>query len=680
MRKAFIIIPLIFFGTGLFGSWYIPRKIKELVISKVKRAAKAKGIGIENIEVDVAWSKITIRNLKFHGVDWSGKVDEIIVSSYKLQHILPLEVKLGKIVLRKVGIEGKRPRIPKSKQTTTYGGGSVKWEELEIDGLWLDIETRYGQFSVEDGNAYYKRGEGGKLKLENISLDSKKIPVYFIESANLKLGSNKKVESVTLSQLVWKLSPDFKLFTKSAKLTPKGEDVLGYDIMGKFLNNRGEVKASGQWNRKTGRVTMDLTTTGAKVGYLVPERWPLKRKDRLRLDGKLTITRTRDVIDAFYKGEVDGLSVSHRLLAKREVSNLKFGLNFHLLYNHSKKSVEVTDANFSHKKIKGNLWLKAVMKKGKTKLKMQFAIPEMKCDDVVRSLPPALFPNVSRFKLSGKFETKITAKVDFAHLDRKGVKLGGRFNLDKCYVKYAPPYFRTSRIKRDFDFTIIEPGGQNVVVSVDSDGDFYTPYGKISPYMVQAVLTTEDGRFWRHKGFITSEFSAALAKNLKAGKFKWGASSITMQIVKNVYLKRRKTLSRKFEELFLTWHVERYIKKRRLMEIYLNMIELGPDIYGVTRASRHFFGKEPEELTPKESIYFASLLPSPKKRYRYYCKGEISKYWNRYLNRLLYIMKRRKRISTEEYNAAILQEIKFDHTNFEGRHACRRLIRRYRGR
>ncbi|MBU1535884.1 transglycosylase domain-containing protein, partial [Myxococcota bacterium] len=570
------------------------------------------------------------------------------------------------------------PRFPKAP-VTRKSGRSLRWEEIEVDGVWLELDTRYGKLSVEDGNGIYMRKKGGRFELERISLDSKKIPVYFIEKATVGVGEGKQISWVTLNRLVWKINDDLKLFTKDAQIRPSAGNRLSYEVEGRFLDNRGKLTAKGEYNRgeKTLDMTMDLE--GARVGYLIPRRYPVKLKEQMTLSGKLHVVKTHLGFDIQYKGALRDVSVQHAMLADRPLDHLAFELDMEANYDHTSDTMELARARYTYRKVRGEIWGRIAHFSSKPLVHASFTVPSTPCQDVISSLPVALFPNVSRFKLKGRFQSKVTAKIDFSQLDKRGVSLGGRIDLDKCFVTYAPPYFRTTRLRGDFDFSITEPGGQRVVIPVDRQGDFFTPLEKISPYMVKAVLTTEDGRFFRHRGFITSEFSSALAKNLKAKRFKWGASSITMQVVKNVFLKRRKTLSRKLEELFLTWHVERYVNKNRLMEIYLNIIEVGPNMYGVTRGARHFFGKEPEELTLKEAIYFASLLPSPKKRYAYFCKGKISSYWNRYLNQLLKIMLRRGRITHEEYQAGIAEEITFDHTNFEGKYSCYRRIRRYQG-
>ena len=297
----------------------------------------------------------------------------------------------------------------------------------------------------------------------------------------------------------------------------------------------------------------------------------------------------------------------------------------------------------------------------------------------VAAFPPALVPNLRQLKLGGTVDGRLRVFIDFAKLATEDATLTGKINLDGCRVLGAPPPLRATRLLHDFAFTAVEPGGQRVTVEVAEDNEWTRPLEEISQHMVSAVLTTEDGAFWRHHGFITSEFATALSQNLRAGKFKYGASSITMQIVKNVFFERRKTLSRKLEELFFTWYVEQVVPTPRLMEIYLNIIELGPEVYGVPRAAQHFFNKNPLDLTVRESVFLASLLPSPKRRYAFYCNQSVPDWWNRALDRLLAIMRKRNRITQEEYDAAIAETITFDPVEYTTRDECHRLIRRYQG-
>ena len=165
---------------------------------------------------------------------------------------------------------------------------------------------------------------------------------------------------------------------------------------------------------------------------------------------------------------------------------------------------------------------------------------------------------------------------------------------------------------------------------IGPDNPDFVPYGEISPYLVGSIMTTEDNGFFKHRGWVSSEFKSALRRNLQRGGFRLGASSITMQMTKNVLLTREKTLSRKLQELFLVWYIEQNLSKERILELYFNAIEFGPRIYGIGAATRHYFGKKPAELTPLEAAWFSSILPSPKRRYVQYCHGAPDAKWDKY--------------------------------------------------
>ena len=139
---------------------------------------------------------------------------------------------------------------------------------------------------------------------------------------------------------------------------------------------------------------------------------------------------------------------------------------------------------------------------------------------------------------------------------------------------------------------------QNVLqrpILVGNANPNYTPLDQISPYLRKSVLTTEDPSFFSHRGFINEAFKQSILKNIKTKKFSRGASTISMQLIKNVFLTREKTLSRKLEEILLVYILEnnRIVSKERMLEVYFNIIEWGPNVYGIGEASHFYFQKSP---------------------------------------------------------------------------------------
>jgi len=218
-----------------------------------------------------------------------------------------------------------------------------------------------------------------------------------------------------------------------------------------------------------------------------------------------------------------------------------------------------------------------------------------------------------------------------------------------------------ARLQRSF-LHVVEVGVDDwLTFMVGPENPDFVPIWDVSPFVIKSLTTTEDGRFYKHHGFINSEFKSALIKDLKAGYFRYGASSISMQMVKNVMLYREKTLSRKLQELFLTWYVETQLTKDRILEIYLNAIEFGPGIYGIGAAARHYFGKEARDINPVEAAFFSSILPNPKKRYKQFCAGKPWTATEHKIQRILALMLKRERITDDEYAVAEATPLVFYH-------------------
>lgn len=139
----------------------------------------------------------------------------------------------------------------------------------------------------------------------------------------------------------------------------------------------------------------------------------------------------------------------------------------------------------------------------------------------------------------------------------------------------------------------------------------WVPLERISPHLVDAVIVSEDATFWTHSGFDFHEIRESIEKNVKERRLARGASTITQQLAKNIYFGTDKNFRRKFLEAVTTWRMERNLSKRRILEIYLNVIEWGPGVYGAEAASRRYFGVGAADLTPRQAALLAAAIPSP---------------------------------------------------------------------
>ncbi len=135
--------------------------------------------------------------------------------------------------------------------------------------------------------------------------------------------------------------------------------------------------------------------------------------------------------------------------------------------------------------------------------------------------------------------------------------------------------------------------------------------GRISPKLIQAVLIAEDDKFYGHGGFDFEGMKDAFEKNIESGRIVGGGSTITQQLAKNLYLRPDRNPVRKLREAVIAFELDRRLKKRRILELYLNVIEWGPGIYGAEAAAAHYYGKSASGLTAEEAVRLASILPNP---------------------------------------------------------------------
>jgi monofunctional biosynthetic peptidoglycan transglycosylase len=178
--------------------------------------------------------------------------------------------------------------------------------------------------------------------------------------------------------------------------------------------------------------------------------------------------------------------------------------------------------------------------------------------------------------------------------------------------------------------------------------NIWVPLSSVSPYVMKAVIIAEDDKFWSHEGFDFEAMQKALEKDIKKKKFKAGGSTISQQLAKNLYLSPAKNPVRKIKEAILTWRLERQLSKRRIMELYLNVVEWGDGVFGIEAAARKHYGKSAAGLTAREAAELAAVIPNPR---RYKTDG-TSRYVENQSERIYKIMVRRG-IVIPEYDDVI---------------------------
>jgi hypothetical protein len=189
----------------------------------------------------------------------------------------------------------------------------------------------------------------------------------------------------------------------------------------------------------------------------------------------------------------------------------------------------------------------------------------------------------------------------------------------------------------------------------------YVRLWEMSEWVPKSVLTAEDGDFYYHGGVNFRTLAQAAARNLRAGEVVLGASTISMQLAKLLFLDDDRIFSRKLQEVFLVYLMEHEVPvtKERILEIYLNIAEFGPAVFGIHDAARYYFDADPADLTVGEAMFLATLLPSPKRYHWYYARGEITEGWFVRMKSYYDVMLERERMTEEEYEEAIEEKPTF---------------------
>ena len=313
-------------------------------------------------------------------------------------------------------------------------------------------------------------------------------------------------------------------------------------------------------------------------------------------------------IDGF--SSIANLTLSHPKIASKEVVIKKALFDYRFLFGEHFMAID-SSSTIQMNEVKTHPYAEYSTEQD-TVYKLKIAIPKMKAQQFITSLPNGLFSHFVGMQTQGNFEYKL----DYKFVKHKPKQLVFESKLTKenlRILKYGEA--NLSKLNSEFTYRAMENGVPQRPILVGPSNPNYTPIDQISPYLQKAVLTCEDPSFFSHRGFINDAFKQSIIKNLKTKKFSRGASTISMQLVKNVFLTREKTLSRKLEEILLVYILENnhISSKQRMLEVYFNVIEWGPNVYGIGEAANFYFSKKPADLTLKECLFLASIVPKPKK-------------------------------------------------------------------
>jgi hypothetical protein len=266
---------------------------------------------------------------------------------------------------------------------------------------------------------------------------------------------------------------------------------------------------------------------------------------------------------------------------------------------------------------------------------------EQEAQGILNGFPEGLFESLEGLKVSGKVKYDLNFYLDTSIPDSV------KFNSTLTPVNFRiTGWGKTNlqKINSTFVYTPYEYGKPMRDITIGPSNSNYTPLSEVSSNFKNALLTAEDPSFFTHKGFVMESIRKSFAVNFKEKKFVRGGSTISMQLVKNVFLSRNKTLAMKAEEILIVWLIENnhLVSKQRMLEVYFNIIEMGKNIYGIGEASRYYFGKTPASLSIGEGIFLANIVPRPKiALFKFRGDGGLKDYLYPYFKYMGNIMARR---------------------------------------
>jgi len=508
----------------------------------------------------------------------------------------------------------------------------------------------------------------GNVKLSEVNLNSGKITVVRRDSlTNLDFILKRKKKDSTenkskldlgdlahnlLNQVLYKIPDDMKIRDLLLQFNDNDTSKLQFLTTTATIDN-GNLKSTIVVNNKEaiwhvngvvkpGKKQMDVSffAEGKKVEL------PYLNK---KLNAKLSFDTIRtELKDADYSGDafrikgswsVKNLLINHPKIAANDIvvpdaridAEVLFGKNYAAL--DSTSTVHLKNATF-------HPFLKYTLSPHKI-YEVKVHADEQEAQGILNGFPEGLFESLEGLKVSGKVKYDLNFYLDTSIPDSV------KFNSTLTPVNFRiTGWGKTNlqKINSTFVYTPYEYGKPMRDITIGPSNSNYTPLSEVSSNFKNALLTAEDPSFFTHKGFVMESIRKSFAVNFKEKKFVRGGSTISMQLVKNVFLSRNKTLARKAEEILIVWLIENnhLVSKQRMLEVYFNIIEMGKNIYGIGEASRYYFGKTPASLSIGEGIFLANIVPRPKiALFKFRGDGGLKDYLYPYFKYMGNIMARR---------------------------------------
>lgn len=473
-----------------------------------------------------------------------------------------------------------------------------------------------------------------------------------VDSTETKSELNlSKLANSLINQLLYKIPDDLDIQDFEIKFRDDTSALNFYTTSAKIDDGDVESTIKVNGNESTWHVTGTVDPGDQQLNLMMfadnkkVELPYLEKKFGLKLNFDTASTEMKgiskhgDILEINGSWGVKNLLVNHVRISANDIIIPDASLEADMLIGKNFVSIDSTSTIYM-KDVAIHPFIKYTLSPSKT-YELRVHTGEMDAQELINSFPQGLFESLEGMQVRGKvkydldfyLDSKIPDSVIFnSQLKNIGFKVvkWGKTNLQK--------------INNTFVYTPYEYGKPMRNIVIGPENPDYVPLNQISPNLKNALLTAEDPSFYSHNGFVEESFRNSIITNFKEKAFKRGGSTISMQLVKNVYLNRQKTMARKAEEMLIVWIIENshLSSKERMFEIYLNLIEWGRNVYGIGEASRYYFGKHPSQLDIGEGIFLASIVPKPKSGlYRFEGDGSLRQSLRGYFRLIGGLMARR---------------------------------------
>lgn len=567
--------------------------------------------------IDIAGMKIIEKGTEKFSEKMSARTGTEVTVADPGYSLFPLKVKARTIKITKNGT-----------YLAVLENCSVENPMGLVSGKSRDVKADCKELSFNENEAagYFKNALSGKKeqtglkKTEQLSTDDRSISLTINRASVRVMGSQ---ESFWIN------------------LKVKGHDgvlrIKGID----GVNTAGFMEVMFSLSEKKADIRFDNVSLKMFDKILIKELRPADYSGVV--DGDVMVWKKTDIAGISADLAITDIMVEHPILDDIPYKLPFLRLKSEAVVNLVSRDVSVKDSKFSIGGVEGSF--EGTYGSSGKSLKIQ--VPEASLNRLETLVQGDVFKD---FNLAGY----ISLSVNYAQMkDEEPV-----FEVKGEVVNPKQLSDRFDYLVSSFPYSFTDHDGDVKVMTIGPANENFVPIEYLPEHVYWAVVISEDAGFFMHPGVDFAELGAAVIDNIKNNKLR-GGSTITQQLAKNLFLNRHKTLIRKFQEMLLAVELDSTFSKNRLLEIYLNMIEWAPGIFGISQAAHYYFDKSPYELTPLESAYLASVIPGPYKYHYQFISGNVNDKWITNLHRILNLLEESGHISFEQYIDALGSTIVF---------------------